>query len=366
MAAAKAFVLPSSAAAPLAKATIQTISTAALTAHDVVVKLTHVPLHRADAALANGTAYGAFATERLETSPNFAERALNGAVAAATKTPRGIGMEAVGVIADAGGRGGRNTGGLKEGDIVWVSPSAAANGTWGTHAVVPADHCHKLPAGAAPEKVALVAGTAVAARAMLLAHHKAGRDVFVSGGSGLLALLATHMASKGAGGVAKAGAVVAAAAPGARFAAAKTRLTAAGAKAVVEYTPAGAAKQLPAGFAPSLFLSGVGGRATSSFCGRMAPNGTVVHFGAQHGPGLVLATSHHMALGLTTTGFFLPKALARMSYAQRQAAFDAAVEAALACPAYPATTAKGLPALAEAWDNVFVEGGSKVLLMPNA
>ena len=369
--AAKAFVMPTASAAPLAKASVAGVTAQAASAQDIVVKMTHVPLHRSDAALANGTAYGAFAKQRLEGASVFAERALNGAVAAATNTPRGVGAEGVGVIVDAGGvtRGGRNPGNLKEGDVVWVSPSAAPRGTWATHTVAAAEHCHKLPAAAAAnkDKAALVAGTAMAARALLLAHGGAQQDVLVSGGSGLLALLAANMAATGAAGVPKANSVVAAASAGARFAAAKERLTKAGAKAVVEYSAAGAAKQLPKGFQPGLFLSGVGGRAASSFCGAMAPNGTVVHYGAQHGPGLVLATSHHMALGLTTTGFFLPRALAQMEYGARQAAFEAALTAALACPVvYPTKAAKGLDSLAGAWDAAYVGGGAKVLLTLDA
>ena len=333
-------------------------------ADDVVVKMSHVPLHRSDAGRVNGSAFGAWGPARWSATKTPDERRLappaqeNAELAA----PRTVGWEGVGVLQDtavATSRGGWNPGSLQVGDSVWVSPSAGTVvGTWASHCIAPASHCHKLPKDCKPDFVGPIAGTAVAAsRLVQLAISEAGGGkpaILVSGGSGLLALLATFIASK------QGASVIAAAAPGPRFAAAKARLTAAGAKNVVEYNAKGAMQVK----CVDAFLSGAGGRPFDAFTDlSMKEKGHIIHYGAgSSGPGLTFSTGPHIKRSLTTRGFFLPRYLAQLTYEERQTAFETAIAAVKDAPAYPLATCD-LESLPTEWDKSFINGGSKAVLV---
>ena len=308
---------------------------------DVVLKVTHAPIHRTDAAVINGTALGRQALTQSSIAPSCNTTAF----------PRVGGYEGLATVVNAG-RSKR----VKAGDAVWISPSAGV-GAWASHVVANGEHVHVLPSGLAAPQLSLAAcatNLITGQRLMSREYSRIGKDsvVLLNGGSSLTALVATATAAK------QGATVIAAAAPGPRFAAAKARLTAAGAAAVVEYNPAGAkaAKAAAGSKRIALFANGVGGMYFNDFA-RLV-HGTCITYGAQHSFGLMWSGGHQIFNDMEHIGFFAPKYLAKLSYEERQAVFEAAI--ANAGLNYPVEAVKSLDALtSSAWDATVLEGGKK-------
>ena len=309
----------------------------------VIVKMSQAPIHRTDAAVINGSALGRLSATQATAAPN----------ANVSLFPRVGGHEGVGVIVDAG-----QSTHLRAGDAVWVSP-AASTGTWATHVAADAKFVHALPSGIAGDALAAAScGTCLLTGKQILGRQyakiNAGDVVIVNGGSSLTAAVITHHA-KQMGAV-----VIGAASAGPRFDGAKSRLMGAGATAVFEYSAKGARETAAAakGKRVALFANGVGGPAFNDFA-RLV-DGTCVTYGAQHGPGLMWSGGHQIFNGMSHVGFYAPRVLSKMSFEERQRAFEDALSGAQV--RYPFESVKNLEALSTSvWDSTYLEGGKKHL-----
>jgi len=314
---------------------------------DVIVQISHAPIHRVDAAVINGTALGRLSKTQSSPTPTVRPQPF----------PRVGGFEGLGIVADAG----RSTR-VKKGDAVWISPTAAT-GTWATHVSADADHVHVLPKGLSAQQLLLAACATnlIAAQRVTSRHYtRLTKDdvVIVNGGSSLTSLAITANA------VAAGATVIVAATPGARFATAEANSKKAGAVAVVEYNSKGAkaARDAAKGKRIALFANGVGGRYFNDFARLLGHEGVSVTFGAQNGFGLSWAGSNQIFNNTTHVGLFVPRYLAGLSYAERQAVFEAAVKASASLP-YPTSIVKKLEDLPAEWDASYLNGGKKPILV---
>uniref|UniRef100_A0A7S1LQJ2 Alcohol dehydrogenase-like N-terminal domain-containing protein n=1 Tax=Neobodo designis TaxID=312471 RepID=A0A7S1LQJ2_NEODS len=307
----------------------------------VLVKMAYAPIHRTDAAIINGTALG-----RLSPTQATATPAVNAGL-----FPRIGGHEGIGVVVDAG-----RSQHLRAGDRVWISPSAST-GTWATHVVADSQFVHALPTSVDTKSLPLAScATALFAAKQILSRQyakiEAGDVVLVNGGSSLTAAaIVFHAKAAGAQ-------VVAAVAPGSRFAAAKSRLADLGASAIVEYNPKGAREvaKLVGDKRVALFANGVGGPAFNDFA-RLV-RGTCVTYGAQHGAGIMWSGGHQIFNGMDHVGFFAPRALSKMTLQERDRTFQEALSGLEV--KYPVEPVKSLEDLAlSAWDTTYLVGGKK-------
>lgn len=299
---------------------------------EAVVQMLTAPLHRADAAVVNGTALG---RKRVNMSA----------------FPRVGGCEGVGKVVHAPAASSAASP-VKEGDTVWVAP---IHGTWATHVTVPTSQLHKIDP--AQRQLAATATNFLMAQQLLegFARLHKGDVVIQNGGSSLTSLAVSALAKSY--GVK----VLTAATPGERFADAKARHAKYGAD-VFEYNGAGArAMQAAVGKrGAALYLNGVGGRYFDSLLKCAGPMSHVVTYGAQNGFGLFISGSNLIYNEVTMAGLFAPTYLGGMSHQERQTKLDFVLKAvAQAGLSYPTVTAPSLEQLPDVWDEVFVKGGRK-------
>lgn len=302
---------------------------------EALVKVTAAPLHRTDAAVINGTALG----RRRVSMQSF---------------PRSGGSEGVGQVVSA-----PPGAAVKAGDTVWISP---LHGTWATSIAVKPEALHVIsPAHAS---LAVNASNYLVAQRLLhgYANLQRGDAVIQNGGSGVTALAVSALAKPM--GVS----VFTAAAPGERFASAKQRHEAYGAK-VFEYNGKGAlAMQSSLGVkgpldGAALFLNGVGGRAFDAFLKLVRHDGHVVTYGAQSGFGLFFSGSSLIMKEISMQGLFLPTYWASISYEERQTQLDFVLQQLAEMKfSYPQAVVESLEKLPDVWDDVFVHGGRKAVL----
>lgn len=295
---------------------------------EVVVEMLRAPLHRADASVVNGTALG---RNQLRL-PAF---------------PRVGGCEGVGKVVAVG-----TSGAVKEGDTVWVAPIC---GTWATRVAVDHKMVHKID----PKYTDL----AVNASNYLLAQHLVGGytslrkgDVVVqNGGSSVTSLAVAALAR--AHGVQ----VFTASTPGERFNAARERHAKYGSE-VFEYNGEGARamRRAMGSVGAALYLNGVGGRHFDTFLSFLDNGGNVVSYGAQNGVGLMISGSNLIYNEVTMQGLFLPLYLANLSHSERQTKLEFVLQQLSSVGfSYPTLVATSLERLPTVWDDVFVHGGKK-------
>jgi NADPH:quinone reductase-like Zn-dependent oxidoreductase len=308
----------------------------------VVVKMLHAPIHRTDASVINGTCLGRQSVGQASAVPSCI----------IDQFPRTGGFEGVGVVVDAA-RSAR----VKSGDLVWISPSSGV-GTWATHIAVSGDHVHKLPQSVTKDRLPLAAcSTAlITGNRMIQDFSRPAKDevVIISGASSLTALAAANVAKRN-GAI-----VIAASTPGQRFDSAKTRFADLAAD-VVEYTSSGAknASRIAGERRVALFLNGTGGKYFNDFARIVGRNGTTVTYGAQNGFGLMWAAGNQILSGANHVGFFAPRYLSRLDYAQRQKVLEEALDGQSSLK-YPVEAVTSLEALGEgAWDKAYLAGGKK-------
>ncbi|KAF8284972.1 putative nuclear receptor binding factor [Trypanosoma cruzi] len=295
---------------------------------EVIVDVLQAPLHRTDAAVVNGTALG----RKRFSSAGF---------------PRVGGCEGVGKVVDAGAS--QN---VKEGDTVWVAP---LHGTWATRVAVDHRMVHKID----PKHVSLAvnASNYIAAQHLLngFASLRKGQVIVQNGGSSptslAVAALAKPLGVK----------VFTACTPGERFKGAKER-HAKYSSEVFEYNGKGvrAMRQAIGNVGATLYLNGVGGRHFDTFLGLVGCGGHVVSYGAQNGVGLMISGSNLIYNEVTIQGLFLPSYLAGISYSERQTQLDFVLQQLSSMGfSYPTSVAASLEQLPNVWDDAFVHGGKK-------
>ncbi|RNF05904.1 putative nuclear receptor binding factor [Trypanosoma conorhini] len=295
---------------------------------DVVVEVLQAPLHRADAAVVNGTALG-----RRRPPP--------------AAFPRVGGCEGVGKVVAAGGS---QT--LREGDTVWVAP---VHGTWATRVAVDAAAVHKIDPKYAP--LAVNAANYVVAQHLLngFTRLRKGQVVVQNGGSSVTALAVAALAKPL--GVR----VLTACATGERFDGAKQRHAKYGSE-VFEYNGKGARamRQAIGNVGAALYLNGVGGRHFDTFLGLVGGGGHVVSYGAQNGVGLMFSGANLIYNEVTMQGMYLPAYLAGLSYSERQTQLEFVLQQLHSIGFhYPTAVAASLDQLPSVWDDAFVHGGKK-------
>jgi NADPH2:quinone reductase len=307
---------------------------------DIVVKMSLAPIHRTDAAVINGTALGRRSKVVSTTHPALPMAAF----------PRTGGFEGVGVVTDAG-----QNSRVKEGDKVWISPSAGV-GTWSTHVAVDAEHVHVVPKKSASPALTANSSALLAAHQLLNGYRtlEKGDVVLQNGGSSLTATAVAHFAAQ------QGLTLVTAVAKGERYAAAEKRQKALGAT-VVEYCSAAARTHPLAKGAHAegakLFLNGVGGKPFNCFCKLLGDGSTAVTYGAQSGFGLMWTGTQHVHKDFTHTGLNLARFLRDLSYEERQALLEL-VHSNAGKLAYPTAEVK-LDALPKAWNDTYLVGGQK-------
>ncbi|KEG08999.1 nuclear receptor binding factor [Trypanosoma grayi] len=110
----------------------------------------------------------------------------------------------------------------------------------------------------------------------------------------------------------------------------------------------------------ALYLNGVGGRQFDTFLGLLGSGGHVVSYGAQNGVGMMISGSNLIYNEVTMQGFFLPSFLAGLSYSERQTKLDFVLQQLLSAGfSYPTSSAASLDELPRVWDDAFVHGGKK-------
>lgn len=294
-------------------------------ADEVVVQVTAAPLHRTDAAIINGTALGR--------AQPLAGTAIGGS-------------EGVGKISNVG-----SSKVLKSGDTVWVSP---INGCWSEKVAVKDSAVHKIASEHAD--LATFAGSLITANKLLSGVSK-GDAIVQTGGSGLISLAVSALAKQ------KGITVYTTSSAGDRFSTSSQRHKGFGSE-VFEASPAGKRKLQSAIGKTNvrLFLNG-GGKYFNDFSKLVSDNGTVITYGAQSGRSLTFAPGPMIYKNLTLSTFYLPTALAALSYEERQSLLDSTLKAfAESKFTYPTKVAKGLDGFADVWDSTFVSGGTKGVL----
>ncbi|ORC85036.1 putative nuclear receptor binding factor [Trypanosoma theileri] len=299
---------------------------------EVIVDVAMAALHRTDAAVVNGTALG---RKRVSLS----------------SFPRIGGSEGVGKVVSAAGS--KN---VREGDTVWVAP---IHGTWATRIAVNHNMVHKID----PKFAQL----AVNASNFLVAQHllngytrlRKGQVVLQNGGSSITSLAVSALAKTY--GVK----VLTASSPGERFHGAKERHAKYGSE-VFEYNGKGArlARQAIGNTGATLYLNGVGGRHFDTFLSLLGGGGHAVSYGAQNGVGLMVSGSNLIYNEVTMQGLFLPSYLETLSYNERQTQLEFVLAQLSSLGfSYPTTSASSLDDLPNIWDQVFVHGGKKGILV---
>ncbi|ESL09694.1 nuclear receptor binding protein factor [Trypanosoma rangeli SC58] len=295
---------------------------------DVVVDVLQAPLHRADAAVVNGSVLG---WRRLSLAA----------------FPRVGGCEGVGRVVSVG-----VSQALKEGDTVWVAP---VQGTWATRVAVDPKMVHKIDPIYVP--LAVNAANYVVAQHLLngFTHLRKGQVVVQNGGGSVTALAVAALAKQL--GVR----VLTACAPGERFSGAKQRHAKYGSE-VFEYNGKGARamRQAMGNVEAALYLNGVGGRHFDTFLSLLGGGGHVVSYGAQNGVGLMFSGSNLIYNEATMQGLFLPAYLEGLSYSERQMQLEFVLHQLYSVGfQYPTAVAASLDKLPSVWDDVFVHGGKK-------
>jgi NADPH:quinone reductase-like Zn-dependent oxidoreductase len=295
-------------------------------ASEVTVSVKKAPLHRADAAVINGTISGGHGKSPF---------------------PRIAGTEAFGTVAKS------NAPAFKVGQTVWVAPP---HGGWAESLSVPASALCTVDAKHAA--LAPFIGTLIVANRLVKGNRIPKGGVIVQNGGSSAVSLAVSALGKANGYK-----VITAAAPGPRFAAAAARHKAFDSE-VVEYNGKGRRKatELLKGSSAHLYLNGVGGPNFSEFIKLLGPDATAVTYGAQYGFGLMFSGGALIFKNTTLTGFSFPRYWGKLNAEQRQAEVDDVLTTFSKLKfEYPTKETK-LDQLPGTWDDIFVNAGVKGVL----
>ncbi|KAH9588759.1 alcohol dehydrogenase [Trypanosoma melophagium] len=301
---------------------------------EVIVDVGMAALHRTDAAVVNGTAL----SKRRVSLSSF---------------PRVGGSEGVGRVLSAGAS--KN---VRDGDTVWVAP---IHGTWATRIAVNHNMVHKIEPKFA--ELAVYASNFLVAQHLLngFTRLRKGQFILQNGGSSMTSLAVSALAKTC--GVK----VLTASTPGERFYGAKERHAKYGSE-VFEYNGKGARamRQAMGNVGAALYINGVGGRFFDTFLGLLGSGGHVVSYGAQNGVGLMVSGSNLIYNEVTMQGLFFPSYLETLSYNERQTQLEFVLAQLLSLGfSYPTVSASSLGELPNVWDQVFVQGGKKGMLVLN-
>lgn len=300
--------------------------------NEVVVDVLQAPLHRVDAAVVNGSVLG---RRRLQL-PSF---------------PRVGGSEGVGVVVANNG-----SSVIKEGDTVWVAP---LNGLWATRVAVPCNSVHKIDSKYIP--LAVNASNYITAHRLVngFTSLRKGQVIVQNGGSSATSLAVAAL------GKLLGFRVLTASTPGERFDKAKQRHAEYGSE-VFEYNGKGsrAMRQALGGSAAALYLNAIGGRHFDTFLGLLGKGGHAVSYGAQSGVGLMISGSNIIFNEVTMEGFLLPSYLASLSYEERQTQLEVVLQQLSSVGfKYPTVVAPSLEKMPDVWDECFVHGGTKGIVV---
>lgn len=298
----------------------------------MVVQVQASPIHRSDAAIINGSAFGFM-------KKNDPKR-LIGAF------PRVGGVEGVGIVVQPD-----VSHSFEVGDLVWMAPFS---GSWADKVSVDPAMCHKI----LPQHRELaVFGTNLLLAQRLLqgfGRLNSGDVVIQNGGSSFTSLAVAALAKQ------KGLKVFTAALPGSRFQDTVARHAKFN-STVFEYTAKGLRQMREASGPAALLLNGIGGPLFNEMLKNVKPKGFAVTYGAQSGPGLLFSGSHFPARLVTHTGLFIPAYLNSLSHAAKQTQLEMVLEAMTRVDfSYPVSSAT-LDTFQNTWDRIAAEGGKGIL-----